>query len=102
MRAELRSEVLGILKELTEGNRHVITLPVGTSLRTDAVFLLEEHGALEGRGGGYRITISGYDYYDQLKAPRAHWVKKNWFPVAVLAVSSVVTVVANVIAALLR
>ena len=40
----------------------------------------------------YRITIAGYDYYRRLKAPNAYWIKKNWFAVTVLVVTSAVTV----------
>ena len=47
------------------------------------------------------ITLSGYEYYRELKAPRKYWVKKNWFPVAVLVFSSVVTVVTSLIVVLL-
>ena len=43
------------------------------------------------------ITLKGYDYHLELKAPCRYWVKKNWFPVAVLVFSSVVTVVTSLI-----
>ena len=61
-----------------------------------------EHGALKETESSsfYKITFSGYDYYQELKSPRVYWIKKNWFPVAVLVVS-MMAVVASVIGALL-
>ena len=73
-------------------------------LRFEAVYLLAEYGAVEQTesSGAYRITISGYDYFEELRKPRwLYWLGKNWFPVAVLVVTSVVTVAANVIGAVL-
>ena len=35
------------------------------------------------------VTITGYDYWQKLKAPRAYWLKKNWFRLAVLFVTAV-------------
>ena len=103
MRSELRGEMLRILGRLSEGDEQDLVLTFNPDpLRLEAVLLLTEHGALEDRDSVYRITISGYDYYEQLKSPVPYWVKRNWFPLAVLVVSSVVTVAANVIAALLR
>ena len=65
--------------------------------------MLKEYGALKETKGtnSYWITIQGYDYYQKLKAPRVYWLRKNWFPVAVLISTSFVTVAANVISALL-
>ena len=71
-------------------------------LTYEAVSLLKGIGALSGSGSAdAMITIQGYDYYEKLKAPRAYWLKNNWFPVAVLSVSSLVTVVASLIVTLL-
>ena len=99
MRPELRTEMLRILEELSEGE--IVVLQWGDErLSFEAVSLLEEHGALEETEStsSYRITISGYDYYQELKAPWVYWFTKNWFPVAVLAV----TVIANGIVAWLN
>ena len=91
--------MLRILGELSKGKEGGVTLYfMDEPLTIEAVCLLREHGALEEQEGAsyYRITISGYDYYERLKAPVPYWIKKNWFPVAVLVVSSVVAVAANV------
>ena len=102
MRPELRNEMLRILEERFKGE--MLPLHFGDEgLTFEAVYLLREYGALEETEStsAYRITIPGYDYYQKLKAPRVHWLRKNWFPVAVLIVTSVVTVSADVISALL-
>ena len=97
MRADLRNEVLRILEELSKGEG--IVLHFGDQgLTFEAVYLLAEYGAVEEQETGYyRVTISGYDYYQKLKAPRVYWAKKNWFPVAVLIVSSAVPVLAKLV-----
>ena len=83
MRAELRNEVLCVLEALSKGE--IITMHMGDSKLTfEAISLLEEHRVLkEESTSSYRITLSGYDYYQQLKAPRIYWLKQNWFPVCV-------------------
>ena len=104
MRPQLRTEMLSILEELSKGKLEGVILNFGGDpLKFEAVYLLLEHGALEETesSSSYRVTISGYDYYQELKSPRVYWIKKNWFPVAVLVVTSMMTVVANVIGALL-
>ena len=104
MQSELRKEMLRLLEELANGKADRITpafkkMPM---LTLEAVRLLRGIGALSGCGHDpAMITIQGYDYYEKLKAPRAYWLKNNWFPVAVLSVSSLVTVVASLIVTLL-
>ena len=102
MRPELRNEMLRILEQSSKGEIVVPRFGSGR-LTIEAVYLLAEYGALEKTGSAspHRITIPGYDYYQKLKAPRVYWLRKNWFPVAVLILTSLVTVVANVISALL-
>ena len=104
MRPQLRTKMLSILEESSKGKLKGVILHYGDDpLKIEAVYLLSEHGALEEThsSSSYKITISGYDYYQELKSPRVYWIKKNWFPVAVLVVTSMITVVANVIGALL-
>ena len=104
MRPELRNEMLRILEELSKGKVEGIALVFGKNdlLTLEAIALLAEHGALEQRSTShYRVTISGYDYYQKLKAPLVYWAKKNWFPVAVLIVSSVVALFASLMEVLL-
>ena len=102
MRPELRNEMLRTLEDLSKGKPLVLHFG-DDGLIFEAVNLLTEYGALEETEStsSYRITIPGYDYYQKLKAPRVYWLRKNWFPVAVLISTSLVTVVANVISALL-
>ena len=104
MQPELRKEMLRVLEELANGEAgHRITSNFKTPVITyEAVRLLEGIDALSVNSpSDARITIQGYDYYEKLKAPRAYWLKNNWFPVAVLSVSSLVTVVASLIVTLL-
>ena len=103
MRPELRKEMLRILEELSKAETEVLSLAFGENpLTFGAVQLLKGIGALEEEQANvYRITIQGYAYYQELNAPRAYWIRKNWFPVAVLTVSSVVTVVTSLIVVLL-
>ena len=94
--------MLRILEERFKGE--MLPLHFGDEgLTFEAVYLLKEYGALEETEStsAYMITIPGYDYYQKLKAPRVYWLRKNWFPVAVLISTSLVTVAANVISALL-
>ena len=102
MRPELRNEMLRILEELSNGKEQYLYFE-GGGPTVEAVYLLEKYGALEETEStsSYRITMPGYDYYQKLKAPRVYWLRKNWFPVAVLILTSLVTVVATLISALL-
>ena len=104
MQSELRKEMLRVLEELANGEAgQRVPMHFNMSILTyQAVSLLRDVDALSGDGSSdSRITIQGYDYYEKLKAPRAYWLKNNWFPVAVLSVSSLVTVVASLIVTLL-
>ena len=56
-------------------------------LTIEAVNLLEANGSIWEKGNLYIITADGYDYHKKLKSPRWYWIKKNWFPVAVLLVT---------------
>ena len=100
MRSELRVEMLRILEELSKGDDARVTVTFGSHdrLTFEAIGLLVEHGALwEESLKVYKITLRGYDYYEALKTPKSYWAKRNWFPVAVLVVTSVVTVSAQLL-----
>ena len=103
MRSELRKEMLRILEELSNPEAKPYVYEATTPrLTVDAVELLRGAKAISEKGSDPgKITIQGYDYYRQLKAPRRYWLEQNWFPVAVLTVSSVVTVVTSLIVVLL-
>ena len=104
MTPELRKEMLRVLKELSNaevgsGIPLVLNTPVITR---EAVRLLREVDALSGRGTDHAmITMRGYAYYQELKAPRRYWLSQNWFPVAILLVTSLVTVGSHLMVALL-
>jgi len=104
MRSELRKEMLRILEELTNAEpdyRFVLQFGI-PDLTMEAVRLLADIGALSTESGhDFAITFRGYDYYQEWKAPRAFWLKENWFPLAVLLVSSLATVSASLIVVLL-
>ena len=102
MRPELHTEMLRILQELSKGEKMSTAFSSkDDKLKDEAVQLLEEHGALNGSNFfGYRITVSGYDYLEELKGPKRYWAKKNWFPVAVLALTLLALIV-NVIVELI-
>ena len=92
MRSELREESLRVLGELANGNWRVAVRTMGMSEVTlEALDLLESNLAIWAKGNRYIVTTKGYDYQQELKAPFVYWAKKNWFPVAVLVVSSLVT-----------
>ena len=96
MRPELRKEMLRILEQSSDGKMIVLTL--GDDILThEAVRLLESHGALDTYRSSNRITVTGYDYYQELKSPRFYWLRQNWFPVAVLVVTSLVSLIGNLI-----
>ena len=104
MRSDLRKEMLRILEESAKAETDDrLVLAIGApALTREAVQLLKDSGAfLRCAKDDSTITIRGYDYYQQLKAPRAFWLKQNWFPVAVLLVSSLATVIASLIVVLL-
>ena len=100
MRSELRTEMMGILEEVSNAKPGSPTaLTFGSSaLAVEASQLLSGIGVLSSAG---RMTVEGYDYYGRLKAPRVYWLKNNWFPVAVLCVTSLVTVGTSLIMKLL-
>ena len=105
MRPELRDQMLRILEDLSKGEDGFISVSFGKQdhLTFEAVGLLVEHGALsEEPGKVYKISVRGYDYYDALKAPKVYWVRKNWFPVTVLVMTSAVTVSSHLLVAWLR
>ena len=98
MRSELRNEMLRVLEEAQGVDGIVLSFGKHQELTIEAVQLLEAYGALWRRESDrYTITIHGYKYREALKAPRGYWLEKNWFAVAVLGVTSVVTVVANLL-----
>ena len=96
MPPELRKEMLRILGELYNAEGMGYPLSLGDPPQTvDAVLMLEGIGALSKES--HRITLAGYEYYEQLKAPRRYWLKQNWFPVGVLLLSSLVTVISSLL-----
>ena len=104
MRSELRNEMVRILEEASKGGVEgkIVHFMGESRLGFEAIGVLVESGALRrGSSGQYNITLRGYDYHVELKTPRGYWINKNWFPVAVLVLSSVVTVVASLIVVLL-
>ena len=104
MRSELRKEMIRVLESSSNAGLEGLILASGrhSALALEAIGLLEEVGALwEVEKNRYLITIRGYDYIQELKAPKRYWVRQNWFPVAVLVVSSLVTVAASLIVVLL-
>ena len=88
---QLRTKMLSILEESSTGKLKGVVLNFSDDpLKIEAVHLLSEHGALKESESSsfYKITLSGYDYYQELKSPRVYWIKKNWFPIAVLVVAT--------------
>ncbi len=99
MRSELRAEMISILEELANAKGEAVSLRFGLSpVKLEGIELLTGIDALtENTASNFKITLRGYDYYRQLKAPRAYWAQKNWFPVAVLVASSLVTLGSSLI-----
>ena len=102
MRPDLRKEVLRILEGLANGNWEVALRPNERQPITfEAIALLQGSGAILGNRDRFIVTIIGYEYKQKIEAPVKFWFKKNWFPVAVILVTSVVTVSSSLIVNLL-
>ena len=83
MRPELRDEMLRILEEFVTGERELLAPTFGTTsrLEIEAIGLLTGVGALSEVGPKmYKVTIRGYDYYEELKGPRTYRFRKRWIP----------------------
>ena len=83
MRPELRDEMLRILKEFVSGEREILAPTFGSmsSLGFEAIELLKSNSTLAEVGHKqYRITIQGYDYYEELRKPRIYRFKKRALP----------------------
>lgn len=83
MRPELRDEMLRILKEFVTGEREILAPTFGSmsSLGFEAIELLKSNGALsEVSHKQYRITIRGYDYFEELRKPRIYRFNKRTLP----------------------
>ena len=83
MRPELRNEMVRILEEASKGGaKGKIVYFQGEDLLTfEAIGVLEESGALRRESSGqYNITLRGYDYHVELKAPWRYWLVNNWLP----------------------
>jgi hypothetical protein len=97
MRPELRKEILRILEELSGFGVKGFSrsIGIGADLTREAIKLLCGNGAInEIQASRYIITDMGYDYYDKVKNPKFHWIKKNWFRIfAVLLPVAAVLVV---------
>ena len=93
--------MLRILEELSYaglGGGLILAFGKQSTLTVEAIGLREDSRSLSKlEPGRYMITVWGYDYYQKLKAPRAYWLRRNWFPVAVLLVSSLVTVLSSLL-----
>ena len=83
MRPELRDEMLRILGEFVTGEREILAPTFGPTsrLELEAIGLLTGVGALSEVGPKrYKVTIRGYDYYEELKGPRIYRFRKRWIP----------------------
>ena len=70
MRPQLRTKMLSILEDSSKGELKGVILRYGDDpLKIEAVYLLLGHGALEAKEsrGSYKITISGYGYYQEFE-----------------------------------
>ena len=96
--------MLRTFEECIDSESNGVTLQFGvSSLRLEAVDLLTGVGALWERSPKYfKITNSGYEFYEQLKAPRIYWLKENWFRVIWLRVIVPLAAVISGLVAMLR
>ena len=79
MRPELRTEMLCILEEAMSKPEGIVRgFRKNQDLTLVALDLLEERGDLQRKSASHwTITIQGYEYYKELKAPRIAWLKAN-------------------------
>ena len=92
MRPELRNEMLRILANAEEG--HVITRHFGMpAIELEALDMLEDAGAVSMEAGYAKLTIDGYDYYQELKRPRRYWLGKHVTPRFVFWTGSIAVIV---------
>ena len=65
-----------------------------TTTRFSATEWLTSLGYVVRRGGdsgALRLTPEGWAYWERLRlGPTRYWIKNNWFPVAVTAISSAI------------
>ena len=85
MRPALRNEVLSILGRLTNPESgYLLTRRFGMpNITLEALELLENVGAVSMDSGYAKITPLGYDYYQELRAPRRYWLGNNVAPRAI-------------------
>ena len=92
MRPELRNEMLRILANAEEG--HVLTRHFGMSaIELEALDLLEDAGVVSMESGYAKLTIDGYDYYQELKGSRRYWLRKHVTPRVVFWTGSIAVIV---------
>lgn len=79
MRPELRTEMIDLLEEAQSKPEGIVRgFGPNQGQTFEALDLLEERGDLQRKATGHwTITIQGYDYYKELKAPRTAWLKAN-------------------------
>ena len=99
MRRELRKEMVCVLEECINSELKGVTLAFGVSaLRLEAINLLSSEGAISSSSPGYfRITGSGYDYYEKLKARKVYWLKENGFRIATIVAIVLAAVIGSLI-----
>ena len=97
MRPELRNEMLRILANAEEGR--VLTRHFGMSdIEREALDLLEDAGAVSMESGYAKLTMDGYDYYQELKGSRGYLLRKHVTPRVVFWIGAIgVTVIAGLV-----
>ncbi len=84
--------MLRILADAEEG--HVLTRHFGMSaIELEALDLLEEVGAVSMESGYAKLTIDGYDYYQEWKGSRRYWLRKHVTPRVVFWTGSIAVIV---------
>lgn len=84
--------MLRILANAEEG--HVLTRHFGMSaIELEALDLLEEAGAVSMESGYAKLTIDGYDYYQELKGSRRYRLRKHVTPRVVFWTGSIAVIV---------
>ena len=88
-----------VIKERHDCNDSSILNIIDSLVLNRYLLGLGEHNSYAlGRARG--ITPKGYDRLQELKYPTKVWVKKNWFGVFVLGITTVVNITAIVVNAL--
>ena len=100
MNKELRQVMINTLEELAQDSTLVVTTrETDPQVVRHAALMLSKAGHLASFGGtlkGSRITLSGFNYLEELKHPGRTWLKRNWFSATVAGATLLLALVSSI------